>query len=327
MSNGIINVSQNALVATYEVNGETVQLDPQVVRNFLVQGNGQVTDQEIVFFVNLCKAQKLNPFVRDCYLIKYGSSPAQMVVGKSAYMRRAYENPNYICKEDGIVVLNNRKEIVKKEGACVYPGETLVGAWCRVHYIRHGAERKAYREVALAEYNKGQSSWKQMPATMLQKTAIAQALREAFPVEYAGLYEETEMITSGAVPALPDKKAQPPVKREPEASSDVPPVQPEPAAPVQSSEQTTYDDPVVPHKELLEMFNLAHATFGKDDGNQVIRNLLEEVGMTSTKGMRRSVYEHIMESLEEACDLRRSISELEESGETGDDAEQESIPA
>lgn len=45
-------------------------LDANTVRNYLVSGNGRVTDQEVVMFLQLCKAQKLNPFVKDAYLIK-----------------------------------------------------------------------------------------------------------------------------------------------------------------------------------------------------------------------------------------------------------------
>lgn len=51
-----------------------VKLNPTIVRKFLVNGNGAVTDQEIAMFLGLCKYQSLNPFLREAYLIKYGSS-------------------------------------------------------------------------------------------------------------------------------------------------------------------------------------------------------------------------------------------------------------
>ena len=32
--------------------------------------------------LELCKAQQLNPFIRDAYLVKYGQQPAQIIVGR-----------------------------------------------------------------------------------------------------------------------------------------------------------------------------------------------------------------------------------------------------
>ena len=193
----------SALSVDYDIGGERVTLDLPFVRKYLVRGSADlVSDQEVVFFINLCKAQKLNPLVgSEVYLIKYSKSdPAQVVVGKSAYMKRAFEHPDYLCKEDGITVQRGDK-ILQKEGCCLYPGEKLIGGWCRVHYMRNGKERTAYKEVALGEYDKGQANWKSKPATMIDKVAVSQCVREAFPKDYEGLYSEDEMVASGAIPA------------------------------------------------------------------------------------------------------------------------------
>lgn len=84
---------QNALAVSYDVLGSHVELDLQFVKQYLVRGSAElVSDQEIVFFMNTCKMQGLNPLVQDdVYLIKYSKSdPAQMVIGKDAYLRRAF---------------------------------------------------------------------------------------------------------------------------------------------------------------------------------------------------------------------------------------------
>lgn len=82
---------QNASSVSYDVLGTHVELDLQFVKRYLVRGNPEkITDQEIVFFMNTCKMQKLNPLVAgEVYCIKFGNDPAQMVVGKGAYLRRA----------------------------------------------------------------------------------------------------------------------------------------------------------------------------------------------------------------------------------------------
>ena len=108
---------QNALAVTYEVPGTKVDLDLDFVKRYLVRGKAElVSDQEVVFFMNTCKMQKLNPLVQgDVYLIKYSKDdPAQMVVGKDAYLRRAHDHPDYRHKKDGIVVIRNG-EILQKD--------------------------------------------------------------------------------------------------------------------------------------------------------------------------------------------------------------------
>ena len=47
----------NALAVSYEANGVPVELDAQTVKNYLVNGNGEVTDQEVAMFINLCRYQ------------------------------------------------------------------------------------------------------------------------------------------------------------------------------------------------------------------------------------------------------------------------------
>ena len=89
LQNNIAKKNDNQLVE-FSANGEKVKLSPAIVRNYLVNGNGQITDQEVVYFINLCKSQGLNPFIKDCYLIKYGNTtPAQMVVSKDVFLKRA----------------------------------------------------------------------------------------------------------------------------------------------------------------------------------------------------------------------------------------------
>ena len=177
MAAELTKAEQNALCASYDVMGTHVELDLPFVKKYLVRGRSElVSDQEIVFFMNTCKQLKLNPTVGgEIYLIKYSKDdPAQTVIGKETYMRRAWEHPNYLFKEDGIVVQRGN-QIIQKEGCCLYPGEALIGGWCRVHFMRQDVERTAFKEVAFAEYNKGMANWKSKPATMINKSQSASA--------------------------------------------------------------------------------------------------------------------------------------------------------
>ena len=108
-------VKQNAdKVVEYECNGNKVKLTPNIIRQYLVSGGGDVSDQEIVMFLNLCRYQKLNPFLREAYLIKFGNNPASMVTGKEVFTKRANRNKEYAGQQAGVVVQKrfrrNRKQ-------------------------------------------------------------------------------------------------------------------------------------------------------------------------------------------------------------------------
>jgi phage recombination protein Bet len=281
MSTALSKAEQNALTVSYDVLGTHVELDLDFVKRYLVRGRAELTtDQELVFFMNTCKMQNLNPLVSgEVYLIKYSKDdPAQMVVGKDAFLRRAYSDPNYLCKQDGITVQRGN-QIVQKEGCCLYPGETLIGGWCRVTYMRASKERTAFREVALSEYNKGQANWKSKPSTMINKVAVSQCIRDAFPKDYEGVYSEEEMLASGAIPAVDVEYTD-----------------------VQPSENVVMeDDPVITNEQRQELFRTAKKYLG-DAANDVVKSIITELGFTSTTGLKTSDYVKAMSLLQEVID-------------------------
>lgn len=299
MTTAMSKAESNALVVSYDVLGSHVELDLPFVKKYLVRGWADLTsDQELVFFMNTCKMQGLNPLVNgEVYLIKYSKDdPAQMVVGKDAYLRRAFEHPDYLYKQDGIVVQRG-DQIVQKEGCCLYPGEGLVGGWCRVYFVRNGKERTAFKEVALAEYNKGMANWKSKPATMINKVAISQCVRDAFPKDYEGVYSEEEMVASGAIPA------------------NYTVVDDEPTEPED-------EDPVITQEQRQMLFKTAQSAFGKKEGNAVIKSLIEQVGLTSTTDMKLSDYKKVVDALMEVCEAQRN-SQAQEDGEAPDGGQAE----
>lgn len=195
----------NALIeASYKLEGGQV-LTAETVKNYLVSGNGKVTDQETLMFIELCKAQKLNPFLREAYLIKFGNTPANIVVGKDVFVKRAYRNPNYRGMKAGIVVVTSDGKLEEREGSLKLKNEQLVGGWCEV-YVQ-GQEFPIKSMVSIEEYSKGQSTWKQMPGVMIRKCAMVTALREAFPEDLQGLYDSSEM--NDIPDKLPEKEVVP----------------------------------------------------------------------------------------------------------------------
>lgn len=181
----------NEIVRYKSADGEAIELTQAKVAQYMVSGNDRnVTDAEFMRFMQLCKANRLNPFINEAYLVKYGDSPATIVPGKEVFTKRAYRNERFRGMEAGVTVVANG-QIVQRPGCMTLPGETLVGGWCKVHV--QGYEVPIYEEVPLSEYNTGKSSWKKMPGTMIRKVAMCHALREAFPEDLGGLYDSAEM--------------------------------------------------------------------------------------------------------------------------------------
>lgn len=188
MSNQIQNKVNNS-EAVFEANGEEVRLTAVTVRNYLTRGNAEVEDQEVVMFINLCKYQKLNPFLNEAYLVKFKGAPAQIITSKEAFMKRANRNTSFDGMKAGLILLRN-EEVEEVEGSFSLSTDKLLGAWCDV-YLKD----KKYpmsTKINLDEFHKGQSTWNKMPKTMIRKTAIVQALREAFPEDLGALYTEEE---------------------------------------------------------------------------------------------------------------------------------------
>lgn len=173
----------------YEVNGQEVKLTGKMVKNYLTRGNDDVSEQEIVMFINLCRYQKLNPFLNEAYLVKFKGAPAQLITSKEAYMKRAFEHPKFDGIRAGIIVQRG-EETLELEGSFSLPGDILLGGWAEV-YVKD--KKYPYvTKINLEEFNKGQATWKNMPKTMIRKTALVQALREAFPDNLGAMYTEEE---------------------------------------------------------------------------------------------------------------------------------------
>lgn len=215
LQNNIAKKDNSSQLVEFTANGEKIKLSPAIVRSYLVNGNGQITDQEVVYFINLCKSQGLNPFIKDCYLIKYGNStPAQMVVSKDVFLKRAERNSEFDGLEAGIIVVNNESgELTYRKGAFyLKEQEEVVGGWADVY--KKNISHPTHIEVAFDEYagrkNDGtlNSQWSSKAATMIRKVAITQALRETFPNDFQQMYSEEEMNVDMKFDETPIKQPQ-----------------------------------------------------------------------------------------------------------------------
>lgn len=195
------NSGKSAQMVTYEANGMTVELSPQVVRDYLVSGDKErVTMQELVMFINLCKFNGLNPWLKEAYCVKYGNEPATIVTGKEAFEKRAENHPAHDGHKAGIIVIDADGEIVYRVGSLHLPDETIVGGWAEVW--RKDQTESTRVEVSFDEYagrrrdGSLNRQWGSKPGTMIRKVALVQALREAFPKTLGSMYsaEDQDLI-------------------------------------------------------------------------------------------------------------------------------------
>jgi phage recombination protein Bet len=188
-------------------------LNADTVRRYLC---ANATDQEVTLFLNQCVMFGLNPFKREIYLIKYGTSAATHVVGYESYLKRADRTHQWAGMESGTVD--------DKDG---HP----VKAWARV-YRKDWGERSLYHEVDFSEYcqyadiwENGRKTgkrptkfWADKPKTMLKKVAVAQAFRMAFPDEMGGMpYIAEERVAE--LEKLPTAEVTARVETKPEAKT------------------------------------------------------------------------------------------------------------
>ena len=181
-------MSSESIVRWEGYRGEEVALTVGAVQKLYCP---QATGLEAYAFIRLCLAHRLNPALREAYLVKYrADQPAQIIIGEAVWRQIAERNPRYRGFRQGIIV-RSEGGLERRESGFRLEGEELLGGWCRV--IQEGRE-DVLVEVPMRGYAKSSPGpWRDIPETMIQKVARSQALRLAFPSETAGMYDVAEV--------------------------------------------------------------------------------------------------------------------------------------
>ena len=166
---------------------------PQDIKRFFDPQN-LLTEKQVGQALSLIKGRNLNPLANEVYIVAYkkktGGTEFSLIVSKEAFLKRAAQNPNYEGFEAGVVVIDENGIQTERKGSLILPTDKLVGGWARVYRKNFKVPVEIY--LSLAEYNKGKSTWNSMPATMIRKTALVNALREAFPEDLGNMYTEDD---------------------------------------------------------------------------------------------------------------------------------------
>lgn len=177
-------------------NDEAIKLSLSIIEKQIAtptRSGKKPTQKEMMDFLMLCRARKLNPFEGDAFLVGYDSKDGarfSLITSHQALLKRAE-----LCKEfDGMesgLILDWNGELEETQGDFLPDGAVAVGAWARVH--RSDRKIPTYRRLNISRYDKGFGLWKEQREMMAVKCAEADALRSAFPTSTGGMYLREEM--------------------------------------------------------------------------------------------------------------------------------------
>lgn len=177
---------------------------------------------ELAFFLNVCKIKRLDPFTGQVHCVKRWDS----TLGKEKMsIQVGIDGFRVIAARSNELAGISEPEFDSEDAQ--YPG------WAHVTVYRYGRDNEKIPYAAKARYNEYVQTkkdgspnhmWATKPYIMLGKCAEALALRKAFPDELSGMYSDEEMGQAdnegGVTPASATKK--PPVQQPSRASEKKP---------------------------------------------------------------------------------------------------------
>lgn len=169
-------------------NGAQISLKPADIPRYLKCEKASV--EECILFIKTAQRYKADVWMRDMYLIKYGTKPASIVTGVGFFQKKAQNNPKF----EGFTATEWLSKNTKAWVTCWIPsihGATPLG--CRVSCHVKGYREKQTFTVNWEENKKDTPIWRSMPSRMIEKVAMVGLLRQTFPADFAGLYIQEEI--------------------------------------------------------------------------------------------------------------------------------------
>lgn len=180
------------------------------------------TRQDALRFMMLCRAQRLNPFAGDAFLIGYDTKNGpkfNLITAHQAFLKRAETHPDFdgmasgvivspgweciACNSTGLLRDDSGKPTIcplclgrgkrdEVEGDVVPQDQELIGAWAHVKLKSRSIATHRRLDMKASKPDFGGPIWEKNPAGMLVKCAEADALRSTFPTLLGGLYAAGE---------------------------------------------------------------------------------------------------------------------------------------
>jgi phage recombination protein Bet len=191
----IERVMEDRNVLPHDTFGKLNRSQIELIKRTIAKGS---TDDELKLFIQVCKGNQLNPFLRQVHLVKrwdsrLGKDVATIQVGIDGFRSIAESSGTYAGNDDA--VYEGETEVQTKDKKIIAPAKATVTVYKVVEGQRYGFTATA----RWSEYYPGEKigfQWHKMPYLMLGKCAEALALRKAFPKLLSGMYVQEEMDQS-----------------------------------------------------------------------------------------------------------------------------------
>ena len=223
MTDNLPAVAEEISVVSYDVGGENLTLSFDLVRRYCVQGQPQfVTEPELAYFLTECKARKLNPLRRECFLIKYSQRDnAQIIEAIGSKRNRARRAEDCQGWTKGILLMDDAGNVTESEYPFIPPGKKLIGGYFRAtpvgwtepfaHYVELNRYIKKTRDGKITQF------WTEdKQAEMIRKVAESQGLTALWG-DQVGASHIAEEFPPDAEPVdddAPDKAELPKIQPE-----------------------------------------------------------------------------------------------------------------
>src|SRR6056297_176253 len=281
MSNAIATATERPLDKHSENNWqERMELVKQKV------GSG-LTKTEWELFLYMARLYDLNPLLREIWAVKYNGKPANIFTGRDGLLKIAHKSGMFDGMKTVLLVATQQgveeMDIAPKEAE-------ILGSKCYVW--RKDMSHPVEVSVKFSEYDKGRSTWRDKPDTMIRKVAEAHCLRRAFSIHGLYLPEEFKQAQEDASEGLSKNRevleanAGEPADEPPEEQQTVDPVYTELPEEVQRTIAKNVDDVIDQLADLSDT-----------DSKRVKSEILIEYGTVSIEELHytelRNLYKDI----------------------------------
>lgn len=241
---------------------------------------------ELAFFLNVCKMKRLDPFSQQVHVVKRWDSD----LGREKMtIQIGIDGFRVIAARTGELAGNDEPMFDTEDGPHPNKATVTVYRWSQGKGL---GERIPYTASArFSEYVQTKKDgtpnrmWATKPFIMLGKCAEALALRKAFPDEYSGLYSDEEMEQADNDAHLPQGK--PPVQQPQRASEKG-----KTAAPAAQKTESK------PQAEQTTSGNASNLPAGQE----IISGVIKSQRVTAQKALRLEVGEKIVVVPEDQID-------------------------
>lgn len=173
-----------------------------------------IPDDEFYVFVKRCQVTGLNPLVGEAYCIPRNTKGPDgkhitihsFTPSAEGMRARAGRFPDFkkvdgaaVCELDPVALIDEGTGEVQHKVNAAKPRGRLTGAWGRV-VKTDGTTVVVWLPAGSRSGNS--SFWNSDPGGMLSKCAMVAALRQAYPVAFAGVYAREEMPDEAPAPSM-----------------------------------------------------------------------------------------------------------------------------